>query len=285
MARCARRAPCAPRRLPDRRRGRLDATRASRSRSPAAAAGTRPRSRTACTCSPCARPAADARRWQRLRRARPQPRLRAHDVALHAWQKVQGSLRIRANVRGAKTTGIGLYVDGKVTSRDRTAPFTLRWNSQRVRDGRHRITLAAVASDGRVAGARSRSSSPTTRVCGSTPSRRPSDPSRLPRRIRFGSSSQTSSTAPTRQRRRRLARAHDRPGRARAVRRRRHRDRDADDGAVGATWDTTAAAGRPHARGARARERRPRRRDGDGQRDGDGAGDAARLAAAGGAFA
>jgi N-acetylmuramoyl-L-alanine amidase len=69
---------------------------------------------------------------------------------LHAWQKVRGVVRIRANVRGARTTGIGLYVDGKVRSRDRTAPFTLRWDSRLVHDGKHRITLAAVATDGRV---------------------------------------------------------------------------------------------------------------------------------------
>jgi N-acetylmuramoyl-L-alanine amidase len=78
-----------------------------------------------------------------------------HDFALttsklRPWQKVSGVLRIRANVRGAKTTGIALYVDGKPRSRDRSAPFTLRWNSKRVADGRHRITLAAVALDGRV---------------------------------------------------------------------------------------------------------------------------------------
>jgi N-acetyl-anhydromuramyl-L-alanine amidase AmpD len=69
---------------------------------------------------------------------------------LHAWQKVRGVVRIRANVRGARTEGIGLYVDGKVKSRDRTAPFTLHWDSRRVHDGKHRITLAAVAVDGRV---------------------------------------------------------------------------------------------------------------------------------------
>ena len=79
-----------------------------------------------------------------------------HDFALttsaiRPWQKVKGTLRVRANVRGAKTTGIALYVDGHVISRDRVAPFTLRWNSRRVADGRHWLTLAAVASDGRVA--------------------------------------------------------------------------------------------------------------------------------------
>ena len=70
---------------------------------------------------------------------------------LHAWQRVHGAVRIRANVRGARTTGIGLYVDGRIVSRDRSAPYTLWWSSRRVHDGRHWITLAAVAIDGRVA--------------------------------------------------------------------------------------------------------------------------------------
>jgi N-acetyl-anhydromuramyl-L-alanine amidase AmpD len=71
--------------------------------------------------------------------------------ALRAWQRVKGTLRIRANVRGAKTGGIGLYVDGRVVSRDRVAPYRVRWNSRKVHDGRHWITLAAVADDGRIA--------------------------------------------------------------------------------------------------------------------------------------
>jgi N-acetyl-anhydromuramyl-L-alanine amidase AmpD len=71
--------------------------------------------------------------------------------ALRAWEKIKGTVRIRATVRGAKTSGIGLYVDGRVVSRDRSAPYTVRWNSRAVHDGRHWITLAAVAADGRVA--------------------------------------------------------------------------------------------------------------------------------------
>jgi N-acetyl-anhydromuramyl-L-alanine amidase AmpD len=71
--------------------------------------------------------------------------------ALHAWQKVKGTVRIRANVRGARTNGIGLYVDGHAVSRDRSAPYSVHWNSRRARDGRHWIMLAAVAADGRVA--------------------------------------------------------------------------------------------------------------------------------------
>ncbi|HVU76128.1 MAG TPA: N-acetylmuramoyl-L-alanine amidase [Gaiellaceae bacterium] len=71
--------------------------------------------------------------------------------ALRSWQKVKGTLRVRANAFGAKSTGLSLYVDGKVWSRDRKAPYTLRWNTRRVRDGSHRLTLAAVSVDGRVA--------------------------------------------------------------------------------------------------------------------------------------
>lgn len=71
--------------------------------------------------------------------------------ALRPWQRVRGLVRVRANVRGARTSGIGLYVDGRIVSRDRSAPYVVRWNSARVHDGRHWITLAAVATDGRVA--------------------------------------------------------------------------------------------------------------------------------------
>jgi N-acetyl-anhydromuramyl-L-alanine amidase AmpD len=79
-----------------------------------------------------------------------------HDFALTTagvrdWQRVKGMFRIRANVRGARTTGIGFYVDGKIVSRDRTVPFTLVWNTHRAGDGAHHVTLAASAIDGRVA--------------------------------------------------------------------------------------------------------------------------------------
>jgi N-acetyl-anhydromuramyl-L-alanine amidase AmpD len=71
--------------------------------------------------------------------------------ALRSWQRVKGTVRIRANVRGARTSGVGLYVDGRAVSRDRSAPYTVRWNSRNVHDGRHWVTLIAVAADGRVA--------------------------------------------------------------------------------------------------------------------------------------
>jgi N-acetyl-anhydromuramyl-L-alanine amidase AmpD len=70
---------------------------------------------------------------------------------LEPWQKVHGALTVRANVFGAQTDGIGLYVDGKVVSRDRTAPYRLTWNTHKVGDGKHTLTVAAEAADGRVA--------------------------------------------------------------------------------------------------------------------------------------
>jgi len=72
-------------------------------------------------------------------------------AGLRSWQRVRGKLTVHANVFGARTTGIGLYVDGRVVSRDRAAPFRLTWNSHRVADGRHRLTVAAEARDGRIA--------------------------------------------------------------------------------------------------------------------------------------
>ena len=79
-----------------------------------------------------------------------------HEFALttskiHAWQVLKGVVRIRANAWGATTTGIGLYVDKKIVSRDRTAPYTLRWDTRRVRDGKHDIALIAASADRREA--------------------------------------------------------------------------------------------------------------------------------------
>ena len=75
---------------------------------------------------------------------------RLTSAGLRDWQRVHGWLRVAANVHGARTTGIGLYVDGRVVSRDRSAPFRLRWNSWHVHDGKHQVVLAARAVDGRV---------------------------------------------------------------------------------------------------------------------------------------
>src|SRR4051812_5549539 len=71
--------------------------------------------------------------------------------AIHPWQKLKGVVRIRARAWGSTPTGIGLYVDGKIVSRDRTAPYTLRWDTGRVRDGKHDIALVALSVDHRKA--------------------------------------------------------------------------------------------------------------------------------------
>jgi hypothetical protein len=71
--------------------------------------------------------------------------------AIRPWQKVKGMLRVRARAWGARTTGVGLYVDGRVVSRDRSSPYTLRWDTRRVHDGRHRVSLIATSVDGRIA--------------------------------------------------------------------------------------------------------------------------------------
>jgi hypothetical protein len=94
------------------------------------------------------------------RGARAQERLLVHVAnhvfalttsAIHPWQKVKGTLRVHAKAWGARTTGIALYVDGRVRSRDRKAPYVLRWDTRRVHDGRHRISLIAGSVDGRLA--------------------------------------------------------------------------------------------------------------------------------------
>ncbi|HEY6962651.1 MAG TPA: N-acetylmuramoyl-L-alanine amidase [Gaiellaceae bacterium] len=71
--------------------------------------------------------------------------------AIHPWQVLKGVVRVRANAWGASSTGIGLYVDHKIVSRDRKAPYTLWWNTRRVEDGAHALALVAESADGRVA--------------------------------------------------------------------------------------------------------------------------------------
>jgi len=70
---------------------------------------------------------------------------------LRPWWKVRGVVVVAANARGAPARGISLSVDGRVVGRDRKAPYRLRWNTHRLRNGRHVVALVAVATDGRVA--------------------------------------------------------------------------------------------------------------------------------------
>ena len=71
-------------------------------------------------------------------------------AGIRDWTRVRGVLRVAANPVGARARGLSLYVDGRVVSRDRTSPYRLAWNSHTARDGRHTLTVAAEAADGRV---------------------------------------------------------------------------------------------------------------------------------------
>jgi N-acetylmuramoyl-L-alanine amidase-like protein/Big-like domain-containing protein len=71
-------------------------------------------------------------------------------AGLRPWQRAKGVLRVRAHARGAKATVIGLYVDGHVVSRDRSAPYTLRWDTRAAHDGLHRVSLVATSTDRRL---------------------------------------------------------------------------------------------------------------------------------------
>jgi hypothetical protein len=76
---------------------------------------------------------------------------RVTTAGVRPWQKAKGVLRVRARAWGSRTTGIGLYVDGHVVSRDRSAPYTLRWDTRSVHDGLHRVSLVATSTDRRLA--------------------------------------------------------------------------------------------------------------------------------------
>jgi N-acetyl-anhydromuramyl-L-alanine amidase AmpD len=71
-------------------------------------------------------------------------------AGIRDWTRVRGTVTIAAKAVGARTTGLSLYVNGRVVSRDRTAPYRLVWNTHRVANGRHTVTVAAEAVDGRV---------------------------------------------------------------------------------------------------------------------------------------
>jgi hypothetical protein len=72
-------------------------------------------------------------------------------AGIRPWQRVRGIVRLRANVWGARADRVQLSVDGHAISRDLKRPYTLRWNSHKVADGRHEIRFAAWAVDGRSA--------------------------------------------------------------------------------------------------------------------------------------
>src|SRR4051794_3537955 len=101
---------------------------------------------------------------------------------LRPWWKVRGVVVVAANARGARARVISLAVDGGVVGRDLKAPYRLRWNTHRLRNGRHVVAVVAVATDGASPGAGPRSWSRTRRRPGRRRGR--SRPSRSPSRNR-----------------------------------------------------------------------------------------------------
>jgi hypothetical protein len=185
---------------------------------------------------------------------------------------VKGTLRIRASVRGARTVGIGLYVDGHVVSRDRSAPYAMRWNSHRVHDGRHwRPSLRQPDRQRQlplvVATTRSEESRRPATASRSRPHPKPKPHPRPAEATREATSAAwvANRISPTAdgQRYRRLA-GPPRAGRTGRVRGRQNGDRDVDDRAVGDDVGLLCCrTGRAHPRAPRLHERRPTRRPDD----------------------
>ena len=127
---------------------------------------------------------------------------------------------------GRATTGIALYVDRRLVSRDRRAPFTLRWNSRAARTDGTASRLPPSRSTAASRAARCRSSCRTTsrpaRDCSRTDAPRTEAEAVQPK-LRVAHRLETIADGSTVTRHGRLERAHDRPGGARRLRRRRRR--------------------------------------------------------------
>ncbi len=72
-------------------------------------------------------------------------------AGLRPGRLVKGVVRLRASIRGADSNGLRAYVDGRLLATDRRAPFAVRWDTRRLRDGVHTLDLRTRAADGRTA--------------------------------------------------------------------------------------------------------------------------------------
>jgi N-acetyl-anhydromuramyl-L-alanine amidase AmpD len=70
-------------------------------------------------------------------------------AGIRRGQSVMGIVPVRASLRGARSSGLRAYVDGRLLAVDSRAPFRIRWNTRKLRDGRHTLDLRARAVDGR----------------------------------------------------------------------------------------------------------------------------------------
>jgi N-acetyl-anhydromuramyl-L-alanine amidase AmpD len=67
------------------------------------------------------------------------------------WRRVHGVILLRVRPWGAGTRHVLLRIDGRRAALDRHAPYRFRWNTALRRDGKHVLSLEAVARDGRIA--------------------------------------------------------------------------------------------------------------------------------------
>jgi N-acetyl-anhydromuramyl-L-alanine amidase AmpD len=70
-------------------------------------------------------------------------------VAFKPKQKVAGVLPVRAIFTGTPAR-VALLLDGREIDHDTSAPYLFHWNTTRVHDGTHTVTLVGHAPDGRV---------------------------------------------------------------------------------------------------------------------------------------
>jgi chitinase len=75
-------------------------------------------------------------------------------VGLKARQRVSGILPVQALFTGVPPARVLLYLDGRLVDHDTAAPYLFRWDTSRVKDGPHVLTLAGRARDGRIVRAR-----------------------------------------------------------------------------------------------------------------------------------
>jgi N-acetyl-anhydromuramyl-L-alanine amidase AmpD len=71
-------------------------------------------------------------------------------VGLKPKQTVTGVLPVQALFTGVPPSRVLLYLDGKLIDHDTSPPYVFKWDTQRTKDGKHRLTLAGRARDGRV---------------------------------------------------------------------------------------------------------------------------------------
>jgi hypothetical protein len=76
---------------------------------------------------------------------------RVTTAGVRDWTKRRGVVGLRSRVWGAKAQRVVLRVDGRRALVDRKAPFAFRWDSRKLRDGKHVLEVVAYAVDGRVA--------------------------------------------------------------------------------------------------------------------------------------